>query len=624
MIMRRWQGIFAAVIYFSFVGEAWPQESRATDYVHPPEVGALPKISPEESQRRLQDALLLFDRGKKDAAIYMLQQLEEDDPTNYKVLFKLGELAINAKNWAYAIQVLRKASILRPNDIEIRLVLLDIYKAYQMPLEEIIVAKEIIALDPHHIVALKRLAELYHDQAMKEEEIEIRQKLKHLTPDNYQNLKRLAVIFDENGQLWESAKVYEKIKKYYPEKLKDMRRLAAIYDELGENFRELLTLDHIAEQGGRRGWMQTRAITSLRRQTDTYDPLVAGLTVSKVKEDTLDVYKIRPEAQYTHILVNKSFDLGIEASFTGLRYKGRGELDGRADIYSSSVILKAFQNWLDPDFILGAHVGVIDDRVSGKLSLRNPAAGLGPADFPFLKDPTFKSYGGTIPIGGLLFKARQGLNTVYDARYKHDLIEEFDARLRLFTFDEITLGATYETRDHTALKLQIDNAFVSDGNYRLHGLASGYYTLWASEAMYDYRDRRQDFFRQPPPNFVNVGYELEYFKDRRVAEDFVYETFVSSEIRHKAVLGGQVRLFTLGPDNQFLFNLRLFYGLGTTLDYRRGLAARLFYFKPDSGNEIGLTYRFEDEKSTNREPGNLGIAGRTKGHQVTLNMRWRY
>jgi tetratricopeptide (TPR) repeat protein len=624
MDMRVWHGVLAAIITFSFVGEIWSQESRPTDYADPTEVGAIPKISPEESERRLQDAMLLFDRGKTDAATYMLQQLEKADPTNYKVLFKLGEIAIAEKNWAYSLDVLRKASYIRPEDIEVRLILMDIYKAYQMPIQEIIVGKEILVLDPEYVVTAKRLAGLYKEQAMQEDEISIRQKLKRLTPDDYQNLKRLAVVFDENGQLWESAKVYEQIREYYPEKLEDMQHLAAIYDRLGENFREAQVLDHIAERGGGRSWMQSRAETSLRKQTSIYDPFQARLIFSKVQEETMDVYTIRPEAKYTRIRVNRSFDLGVEASFTALSYNGVGVLDGTANIYSSSVIFKAIQNWPDLDFTLGAHVGLIDDRVSGRLFLSDPDGPIGADNFPFLADSTFNSYGGTIPIGGLKFKARPGLYTDYSVDYKHDLVKEFDARLRLFTFDKLTLGVKYETSDHTELELQIDNAYISDGNYRFHGVASGYYALWASNPIYDSRSRRQGFFREPPPYFIKVGYELEYFKDRELARDAVYETFVSPEIRHKGVILGQAQLYTLGPDEQILFNLRLFYGVGTTLDYRRGFAARLFYFKPDSTNEVGLTYTFEDEDSTNFEIENLGVAGRTTGHQVELNMKWRF
>ncbi|MEA1947324.1 MAG: hypothetical protein U9N83_08490, partial [Thermodesulfobacteriota bacterium] len=255
----------------------YAQESRPVN-IRPiaPEVKST--ISPEESEKRLQDAILLFERGKTEAAIYALQQLENADPTNYRVLFKLGEMAIAERNWAYSIEVLRKASYLRPQDIEIRLILMDIYRAYQMPIQEIEVGREIIGLEPDHIIANRRLAKLYQDQAMQEDEIQIRLKLKRLIPDGYQNLKRLADIFDEEGLYWESAKVYEQIRKYHPEKIIDATRMAALYDKLRENFRELEVLDHTAKKGTKSRWLRGRAERRQRVFLDVWDQFEANTT----------------------------------------------------------------------------------------------------------------------------------------------------------------------------------------------------------------------------------------------------------------------------------------------------------------------------------------------------------
>lgn len=167
------------------------------------------KITKQQSQQRLNDAKSLLARGKKDAAIYMLQQLAKDDPNNYQVLLELGRIAVESKNWAYAIAVFQQASKLRPKEIYVRLVLMGIYKAYQMPIQEVMVSKEVLALEADHIVANQRLAELYKELAMLEEEIATRQHLKILLPDDYRNLKRLASILDEAGQLWEASIIYE-------------------------------------------------------------------------------------------------------------------------------------------------------------------------------------------------------------------------------------------------------------------------------------------------------------------------------------------------------------------------------------------------------------------------------
>jgi tetratricopeptide (TPR) repeat protein len=629
MNMGVWLGILATIILFSLVDETWSRESRPIE-IEASEVGVLQSISPEESERRLQDATLLFKRGKTDAAIYILQQVQKADPTNCEVLFKLGEMAVGAKNWAYSIQVLREASFLRPDDIELRLILMDIYKAYQMPIQEIIVAKEILVLDPEHVVAAKRLASLYEEQAMQEDEVTIRQLVNRLAPDDYTNLKRLAVIFDISGQLWESAKVYEQIRKHYPDKLVDMRRLAAIYDTLNERFRETQVLDHIAKMGGERGWMQGRAISSIRKQNKIYDPFQIGVMFKKEIESTMRVYGVEPIAKYTHIRVRSSLDLGLETKYSRLHHQGVGILDGEMDIDSTSLLFDAIQNWSGQDYLLKTSVGFIHDEVSGRLFGRNPSDNLTAADFPFLEDPTFKAYGGTIPVGGVSFTARPTVQHMYyNINYEHGLVEELDARLSLFTYDKVSLGANYLADDQTEIQLQVDNSFISDGNLRLHAMASGYYNLWANTSIYDHRGKRKGYYRYPPAFFIRLGYEIEYFIDDQAAQNEKYETFLDSEIRHKGVLISQANLYTIGPDEQILLKIKLAYGRGTTLDYQRGVSAQLSYFRPDSENEFGftnasLTYSFEEEQSINFTENNLRIGGDTKTHQIALNIEWHF
>jgi len=215
-------------------------------------------ISVEESEERLNDAMMLFKRGKTAAAIYMLQQLQKADPTNYKVLFKLGEMAIAARNWAYSITVLRKASLIRPEDIEVRLILMDIYKAYQMPIQSVIVAREILALDPGHQDGIKRLADLFQEQSMLEDEIETRKIVQSLLPRDYDNLKRMADVYNGTGKLAKAADMFEYIREYYPKNDDDLSKLAGIYDRLGESAQVLDIIDELALNGISRDWLKNR------------------------------------------------------------------------------------------------------------------------------------------------------------------------------------------------------------------------------------------------------------------------------------------------------------------------------------------------------------------------------
>jgi hypothetical protein len=491
-----------------------------------------------------------------------------------------------------------------------------------MPIQEIIAAKEILELKPGHILANQRLADLYREQAMQKDEIRIRRKLKKLIPDDYKNLKRLAVIFDHNGQHWEAAKIYQQIRKYYPDMMKDLLRLAALYDKLGEAFREAEVLDHIEQMGGGDSWMQTRAETLLRKQNRIYDPVQGGLNFKTETEPTMKVDTIVSEIDYTRIRVRSSLDFGISAKHTFLKHRGIDILDGKMSINNINVMVNAQQYWLDKNLSLFAAVGLSHDKVTGRLFGKN--SDVTAEDFPFLQDPSFNSFGGTIPIAKVQLAAKPWLDTIFNLAYEHNLVDDLDARLSLFTFDRISAIAIYKANDKTEFQARLDNSLISDGNHRLHGLISGHYTLWGSAAKYNYRGRRMDFLRFLPGDFIRLGYQFEYFKDKRPAEDEKYQTFVNSEYRHKGILLGQAELYSFASAEKILASIQLSYSTGTTLDYQRSISTRVFYYNPDFENEIGISYSFEDSLSSNTSEANRRIAGLSKSHQISLNFKWRF
>ncbi|MCP4269488.1 MAG: hypothetical protein GY777_28615 [Candidatus Brocadiaceae bacterium] len=614
-----------AILLNIYNGTLLAQEARPTN-IRLPEAGATSILTPEESARRLQDAKLLFDRGKTDAAIYLLQQLEKDDPTNYEVLFKLGEMAIASKNWAYSINVLRKASFIRPEDIEVRLILMDVYTAYQMPIQEIIVGKEILALDPKHIIATKRLAKLYKEQAMTDDEIEIRQKLKYLVPDDYQNLKRVADIFDKNGSLWEAARIYEEIRNFYPEKVNDLTCLASIYDRLGERFRELRVLDQIEDLGNKRSWLKKRAITKLRVENELLDPFNGTIFFRKDNNEEIDIFQVFTEAKYLHSRLRSSIDVGAEAKFAKLHHTGRTVLDGRMDIDSGTIIGKAVKRWRGEDFKLTAKAGFLWDEVHGRLkpSDRN-TTGITSKDFPFLKHPSFNSYGGVMPVGGLKFEAMPGLHATYQLAYDHGQVKDLDARLRMFYFDKATLRYTYKADDNSTLLLQVDESLISDGNSRFHGLFSFNYMLWGSTPMYDFNDRfrlpiwRKGFFQNPPLNFLKIGYKWNYF-DARNSKSVNYEVF-RGEKRHTYQMEAQARIFGRGQGRNIFLNLLGSYSDGTTLDYRRQVGVKLSHSSDRC--VLGLSYNFVEESATNAA-NNARVSGKTRSSTISAYIKIQF
>lgn len=596
------------------------QEARPTEQLLQ-EVGPISKITPEESESRMTEAKLLFDRGKTDAAIFLLQQLEKADPTNYEVLFKLGEMAIADRNWAYSISVLRKASFIRPNDIEVRLILIDIYKAYQMPIQGIIVAKEILVLDPQHLTGTKRLAELYKEQAMLEDEIEIRLRLRRLEPDGFENLKRLASIYYESGDLWEAAKVYEEIRIFYPKKIKVLTQLVAIYDKLGESFRELQIIKLIEENGNRRNWLKDRSVKNLRKQTNLADLFLPRALFRRDKSEELRTSYIIAETNYTHRPLLSSFDVGLKMKLESITYEGLGVLDGDAAIRSGTLVFYGLKNWPDKDYRLVVSAGLIVDLVSGSLFPRDINSGTTSDDFPFLKDPSFNSYGGELPIGSLNFSAKPGLHSTYLVKYEHGLVPDLDARLELFYFDKATINYSYQTTDRAELSFSIDESAVSDNNSRFHQLMSANYTLWGSHPTYDYNGARKGFFRNPPSHFLMLGYSFEYFNDHKKSK--LYQTY-QDEIRNKGKLSGQANIMRVAPGEYIIVGFGYAYSTGSTLKYKHNGDLKLLLSDTDSGRELSLSSTYVKSFVVDASQLNQRIVGKSEGYTVALNFKMQF
>ena len=401
-----------------------------------------------------------------------------------------------------------------------------------------------------------------------------------------------------------------------------MRQLASIYAKLDERFREAVIYDHIDSISGGSGSGKDMAINRIRQTSGIFNPFNAEAAYTNASEQTLNLDQYDVFTDYTHLVTRSSFDVGFETKYSHLNYRGNNILAGKLKINNGTALIKGSYHWKGGDYLLTGKVGVLHDDVSGRLFGRNQQ--FTAADFPFLQDPSFNSYGGTIPVGSLSFSARPWMKEiVYRLEYEHSLIEEIDARLSLLTQDRVSVAVDYESSNMTNLRLAVDNTFVDDGNHRLHINGAGYYNLWASDGMYDYRGRRKSYTRSPR-SFIRAGYEIDYFKDNRIADNSKYETFVRSEVRHEGILAGQALLYTFDSNHLALFKTRFSYGAGTTLDYRKRAQGEFVYYLPDSSNSISLVYNYEDERSTNTTAANLQIAGFSDRHQFALNLNWYF
>jgi len=596
------------------------QETRPTT-APPQSTQPIPSISKKQIMQRMDDARKLFERGKTDAAIYLLQQVEKADPNNYPVLLKLGEMAIADKNWAYSITVLRKASLIRPKDVEVRLILLDIYKAYQMPIQGIIVAKEILAIDPSHIVATRRLAKLYHEQAMLEDEINTRKSLRRLVSNDYDNLKRLAVIYDNSGELWEAAQLYEEIRKFHPDKNQDLSRLAGIYDRLGESFRGLQVIDQLEKNGEDLGWLEERSAVRLRQQSEIHDHFTTGLDIRSDKSDELKSTSTNAGISYKHLSLRSSFDYALDINLKHDTYKGLNDLAGDLKINNGTFTISSWKNWQGEDYQLMASIGALWDGISGKLSLRDSSSGLTAADYALLKDPRFESSGGTMAIGRFAFIAQPGLHNRYQASISRGQIEDLDALLQMLSQNKFALDYLYQSNDLTTIEASADSANFSDNNTRSHASLGGSYVLWGNDAMRDYTGRRKGFLRLPLRRALSIGFMTEYFKDKE--RSILYESF-DAEHRHKATLGGQFRIYRRKADQSIFMHLTYEYSTGTTLDSQHNADLRVFYFNADNSNEMGISIGYEKSRVKDSQQQNKNIVGESKAFVISADAKLRF
>jgi hypothetical protein len=336
--------------------------------------------------------------------------------------------------------------------------------------------------------------------------------------------------------------------------------------------------------------------------------------------DELDIDAVLSEATYMHIPLRSSIDLGLHVQHSRLHHTGKGTLDGRMNINNGALTFHGVKHWQGQDYQLGANVGILWDDVAGRLYPRDPLSGIDENDFPFLRDPTFDSYGGAMAIGGVQFLAQPDRHASYEVVYEHGQIDELDARLRMFYFDKFLLGTTYATDDETTFDLQVDESAFSDGNSRFHALASAFYMLWGKSPMYDYRGRRQGFMRRPPYPFLRAVYQMDYYADRE--DSNVYWSY-DNEWQHQGRVVSQMRIYQQGLNQNIILGFHLAYTAGDALDFREEAGVRVFYLNAETENEIGLSYAFEKER-VDAISRNLRIIGDSEISMITLYGKWRF
>lgn len=197
----------------------------------PPAPPAAP--APGEIEQLFKKGLELSAQGLIEPAIVAFQEVVAKDPKNVDARLELGKLALRAQNWAYAIQMFGELVALKPEDAELRRVVMEVYDSYNMEIETLQTAIELARLVPNDANLLERLAKLYHKQDLIPEEIETYERLAALRPTDPEPLWKLAELYEQRGRPREQRAAYERIRRLTPDDPKILKRLARVYGEQG-------------------------------------------------------------------------------------------------------------------------------------------------------------------------------------------------------------------------------------------------------------------------------------------------------------------------------------------------------------------------------------------------------
>jgi tetratricopeptide (TPR) repeat protein len=602
--------------------KGFAQESRSTT-VEEAAAQSGPKLSPQEIRDRILEAERLFKEGKMEAAIYSMQQVYLSEPGNDEVLLKLGAMAIQSKNWAYSIETLRNASRLRPQDIQLRLILMDIYKAYQMPIQEITAGKEILAIKSDHVQALRRLGELYQDQHIPDDEAEVRTKLMEVEPRDYKNLSRLANLLEKNGEIWEATLVMRHIIEQFPEKVEDRKHLAHLYAIDEDYYSEFWELEKILKAGGRKyiGLRQERSRIhrAMLRKHKSYPAILGEGKWDRSSTDTeiTDTVSFKLGRQW--IFLKNYSGLTVNAGYMNQNYRPTNQfITGFVNVNSLSLDGEYFTRWDEKRQSLIFRPRFTDVSVTGGVAPTDPTAS--EVNYPFLEP---RSFGGTILTGQvdyelLLGKMRQFKFTPY---FHRDVVEDIDAYVRLIYKDSFGVLASYTWPDTSSVSLAWEEGWISDNNRRSYAGFALSYPIYMSYPLVDRDGHRFGSSDKPMPRLqLNFTYSAESIKHDHASS---YYGTDDGMVYHTFQLQGRKKVGEISRGDPIFIIAEGIYSFGhikqDTLGFRIGASCFNYY-----GDSAELTYGYSRTPILPGSQLNANLTGVVLDNQVELKVIWHF
>jgi tetratricopeptide (TPR) repeat protein len=530
---------------------------------------------------------------------------------------KLGEMAISSKNWAYSIEVLKKAAELKPTDVPTRILLMDIYKAYQMPIQEIMAGREILALEPKNSLVLQRMAELYHDQDLPDDEVDVRSRLVEVKPRDYANMVVLAHLHWKIGQPWEEITVMRQLAREYPDKQEHLRRLAALYGDetVLDRFNQLKTLKLIPEykRDPVTKKMRREAVGAYRKELKLFNPLKSILRVARDKSPEFHSTSNYEEALYMVHPIERERNRGVWVRHIHTNYKGVDQLRGTKKIDDVGWQLRQTTESRKGRNQLTLGVGATHIMVGGTLASATGEA-LSVTDFPFLEA---RPYGGTEPTALVEFQRELTNRLTLKSQLLHDLMEDLDAQVRMMSRTCSNTELAYQFLDSTRLSALHELWSISDGNtYHDARFTVERYVLGKSP-VHDHKGHRTSFFKVPPTSFLAFKGQSDWMDHRKTSP--FYQSY-KSENQYELSLIAEVlvkpRLFLRGE---------ALYAEGTqTLKWKKGYDLGVGYRDRDTGNEVLLQYQSMQDTVREDSQANVTLLGLSDVRHVQLTGKWHF
>ncbi|GEM_PF-2098469 len=524
-------------------------------------------------QREYGDALLLYQKGHKEAALYKLQMLLEKFPGNLTLLRKLAEMAIDQDNRAYAIQMLQKAMSISPGDLEGRLSLVRIYRAYDMPVLAMIALREALQIDPNCQEALQDLSRYYQKHALYADEEVLLRRLCAISAD-FNNFSRLATIMSNQGDNWEEILIYREMAERFPEHKEMLNTLARLYGDDSDYYRQLLTYKKIlSREPG-----ETLVKNDFRRLYKAYSldqgikdyiylgslfegsrlqarPYKDELSTLYRRNALFSVYPVIPTGftfenatSYTqkenginlgceHVFLFGRGHVGIDMLYRNTRFALKPDQSLMGETIANSTYFGL--NWesrnRQESSIFYLQGGLLSVGVDGRLRAA-PGSDLTPANQPWLAQ---NGLGGSAFVGRADYYQRLGNRLWADFYLARDVMPDTQALARLIMHNDYGMGLAYQWRDNTTLTGWADYASMTDGNYRQAYSVMLDHPLFLTGTERDLKGLRKDYLRSTPDAGLFFNYEGLYMNYGSLSP--FYGSYVN-EWQNRAKLYGDLRI----------------------------------------------------------------------------------